>query len=422
MNANDFLTMNGFSDLYSNLGRGASFAAAFSRRPHDLGSQGACDIIALEDHLEDGMEPVSLNIGIEEEYQIIDPATRELRSYVQRFLERGNVVLPDQVRPEFLQSQVEAGTRICRDVAEARQELIRVRRSICKMAEREGLWVAAAGTHPFSSWARQEVSPFGRYPELVRFLQDVGRRLLIFGMHIHIGIEDRDLLIDVMNQIRYFLPHLLALSTSSPFWHGRDTGLKSYRSVVFESLPRTGIPLQFISYADYRHYVDVLLSTHSLDEPTHIWWDVRPSEKFPTLEIRIPDMCTQVDETLCLVALVQAIIAKLVRLRRANQSWRIYRKNLLDENKWRAVRYGIYGNLIDLGKAQEAPYADLMAEILAWIDDVVDELGSRAEVEYVDRILSRGASADRQIEVYRRAGHFEAVVDHVVEETRSGLT
>jgi carboxylate-amine ligase len=256
---------------------------------------------------------------------------------------------------------------------------------------------------------------------LVRFLQDVGRRLLVFGMHIHIGIEDHALLIDVMNQFRYILPHLLALSTSSPFWHGRDTGLKSYRSVVFESLPRTGIPLHFGSYADYRHYVDVLLSTHSIDEPTHIWWDVRPSEKFPTLEIRIPDMCTRVDETLCLVALVQAIIAKLVRLRQANQSWRVYRKSLLDENKWRAVRYGIHGKLIDLGRAMETPYVDLMAEILVWIDDVVDELGSRAEVEYVNHILSRGASADRQLEVYRRAGSFEAVVDHVVEETKAGL-
>lgn len=363
----------------------------------------------------------SLNIGIEEEYQIIDPATRELRSYVQRFLERGRTVLPDQIRPEFLQSQVEAGTRICRDIGEARRELIRMRRSICEMAEQEGLWVAAAGTHPFSSWARQEVSPFGRYPELARFLQDVGRRLLIFGMHVHIGIEDRELLIEVMNQMRYFLPHLLALSTSSPFWHGRDTGLKSYRSVVFESLPRTGIPQTFSSYADYRSYVDTLLTTGSIEEPTHIWWDVRPSEKFPTLEVRIPDMCTRLDETLCLVALVQAIAAKLVQLRQANQSWRIYRKNLLDENKWRAVRYGIGEKLIDFGKAKEVPFPTLIEEILAWIDDVVDELGSRGEIEYVLAILRQGTSADRQLETYRRTGKFQAVVDQVVEETQEGL-
>jgi carboxylate-amine ligase len=367
------------------------------------------------------MRNPSLTIGIEEEYQIIDPATRELCSYVQRFLERGHTVLPDQIHPEFLQSQVEAGTRICRDIHEARRELVRIRRSIKELAEGEGLWVAAAGTHPFSSWARQEISPFGRYPELARFLQDVGRRLLIFGMHVHIGIEDRELLIDVMNQIRYFLPHVLALSTSSPFWHGRNTGLKSYRSVVFESLPRTGIPQQFDTYADYRSYVDTLLETGSIDEPTHIWWDVRPSEKFPTLEVRIPDMCTRMDETLCLAALVQAIVAKLVRLRQANQTWRIYRKNLLDENKWRAVRYGTEGKLIDFGKTKEAHLPALIEELLTWVDDVVAELGSRAEVEYAETILDQGTSADRQLAVYRRTEDLRAVVDLVVEETKEGL-
>jgi carboxylate-amine ligase len=363
----------------------------------------------------------ALTIGIEEEYQIIDPATRELRSYVQRFLERGRTVLPDQIQPEFMQSQVELGTHICHNIQEARRELVEMRRSIRELAEHEGLWVAAAGTHPFSSWARQEVSPFGRYPELARFLQDVGRRLLIFGMHIHIGIEDRELLIEIMNQLRYFLPHLLALSTSSPFWHGRDTGLKSYRSVVFESLPRTGIPPLFSSYADYRRTVDMLLATGSLAEPTHIWWDVRPSEKFPTLEVRIPDMCTRVEETLCIAALVQAIVIKLVRLRQANQTWRLYRKHLIDENKWRAVRYGIGEKLIDFGKAKEVPFPMLIEELLAWIDDVLDELGSLAEAEYVDTILRQGTSADRQLSVYRRTGDFQAVVDQVVEETQEGL-
>ncbi len=363
----------------------------------------------------------SLTIGIEEEYQIIDPTTRELRSYVQRFLEQGQTVLPDQMQPEFLQSQVEAGTRICHTIQEARRELIHMRRSILDMAEREGLWVAAAGTHPFSSWARQDVSPFGRYPELIRFLQDVGRRLLIFGMHVHVGIEDNELLIEVMNQLRYFLPHLLALSTSSPFWHGRDTGLKSYRSVVFENLPRTGIPPRFDSHAGYHSYVETLLATGSIAEPTHIWWDVRPSEKFPTLEVRIPDMCTRVDETLCLAALVQAIVAKLVQLRQANQTWRLYHKYLIDENKWRAVRYGVKGKLIDFGKVKEVSFPVLTKEILAWVDDVVDELGSRAEIEYAHTILRQGASADRQLAVYRQTGDLRAVVDHVVEETREGL-
>jgi carboxylate-amine ligase len=367
------------------------------------------------------MTTPSLNIGIEEEYQIIDPTTRELRSYVQRFLERGQTVLPDQIHPEFLQSQVEAGTRICDDIQEARRELIRMRRSIWELAKREGLWVAAAGTHPFSSWAQQEVSPFGRYPELANFLQDVGRRLLIFGLHVHIGIEDQALRVEVMNQIRHFLPLLLSLSTSSPFWHGRDTGLKSYRSVIFESLPRTGIPPQFGSYADYRRYVDTLLATGSIAEPTHIWWDVRPSEKFPTLEVRIPDMCTRVEEALCLVGLIQAIAAKLVRLRLAHRNRHITRKHLLDENKWRAVRYGIEGKLIDFDRAEEVPVPTLIEGLLTWVDDVVDELGSRAEVEYAHTILSQGTSADRQLEVYRRMEDFWAVVDQVVEESQEGL-
>ncbi len=364
----------------------------------------------------------SLNIGIEEEYQIVDPATRELRSYVQRFLERGQTVLPDQIHPEFLQSQVAAGTRICWNAQEARDELVRIRRSIWELAESEGLWVAAAGTHPFSSWAQQEVSPFGRYPELARFLQDVGRRLLIFGLHVHIGIEDVELRIQVMNRIRYFLPLLLALSASSPFWHNRDTGLKSYRSVLFESLPRTGIPPRFDSYADYRGYVDLLLKTDSIAEPTHIWWDVRPSEKFPTLEVRIPDMASRVDEAVCLVALVQAIAAKLVRLQQAGQPWPLYRRHLLDENKWRALRYGIEGKLIDLHKEQETPVPTLVEETLTWLDDVVDSLGSRAEVEYVTTILRQGTGADRQLAVYRKAGNLRAVVDRIVEETREGIT
>lgn len=367
------------------------------------------------------MERSSFTIGIEEEYQIIDPETRELRSYVQQFLDRGQAVLPDQLRPEFLQSQVEAGTQICHDIAEARREVARMRRMVLETAEREGLWVAAAGTHPFSSWARQEVSPFGRYPELIRFLQDVGRRLLVFGMHVHIGIEDEDLLIEVMNQLRYFLPHLLALSTSSPFWHGRDTGLKSYRSVVFENLPRTGIPQEFESHASYRRYLNTLLTTGSIAEPTHVWWDVRPNEKFPTLEVRIPDMCTRVEETLCLAALIQAIVAKLVRLRQANQSWRLYPKRLLDENKWRALRYGIEGELIDFGKDKEVAFAKLVEEILAWLDDVVDDLGSRDEIEYAQTLLRQGTSADRQLDVYRREGNLQAVVEHIVEETQEGL-
>ncbi len=340
---------------------------------------------------------------------------------MQRFLEQGRRVLADQIHAEFLQSQVEAGTRICRSVAEARAEVVRMRRSLWALAEAEGLWVAAAGTHPFSSWARQEVSPFGRYPELARFLQDVGRRLLIFGTHVHIGIEDPQLLIEVMNAIRQFLPHVLALSASSPFWHGRDTGLRSYRSVLFESLPRTGIPPRFESYAEYRAYVELLLATGSLAEPTHIWWDVRPSERFATLEVRIPDACTRVAETICVAALVQAIVAKLVRLRQAGEPWPIYRKVMLDENKWRAVRYGSGGKLIDFVQRREVDFGVLAERLLAWVDDVLDELGSRAEAEYLETILREGNSADRQLAVYRRTGDLRAVVDSVVEGSREGM-
>jgi len=362
-----------------------------------------------------------LTIGIEEEYQIIDPDTRELRSDAQQLLKLSQTALPDQVRPEFLQSQVEVGTRICRDIQEARHELIRMRRSIWRMAEREGLWVAAAGTHPFSFWEHQEISPFGPYPELALFLQDVGRRLLTFGLHIHIGIPDRELLIQVMNQIRYFLPYLLALSVSSPFWHSRDTGLKSYRSVLFESLPRTGIPSRFDSYTAYDNYVETLLATNSIAAPNHIWWDVRPSEKFPTLEVRVADMCTLVEETLCLTALVQAITAKLIRLQQTNPSRPVYGTHLLEENKWRAVRYGVDGKLIDFDKNQEMPFSTLVEDMLAWVDDVVDDLGSRAEVEYANTILYQGTSADRQLAVHRRTGSFQAVVDQIVEETRAGI-
>jgi carboxylate-amine ligase len=366
------------------------------------------------------METPPLTIGIEEEYQIIDPTTRELRAYAQQFLERGQRLRADQIQPEFLQSQVELGTHICQDVREVRREITRMRRLIWEVAEQEGVWIAAAGTHPFSSWARQEVTPVNGYPELAQFLQDVGRRLLTFGLHIHVGIEDPELLIEVMNQFRYFLPHLLALSTSAPFWHGRDTGLKSYRSIVFESLPRTGLPPHFRAHDAYRRYVETMVTTGSIARENHIWWDARPSAKFPTLEIRIPDMCTRVEETLCLAALTQAIVAKLIQLRQANQSWRIYPTHLLEENKWRAVRYGIHGKLIDFGKEREVPFADLVEELLLWVDDVVDELHSRAAVEYVTTLLREGTSADRQLAVHRRAGDFRAVVDHVVEETRGG--
>jgi carboxylate-amine ligase len=360
-------------------------------------------------------------IGIEEEYQIVHPDTRELTSYIQEFLDSGRVILKDSIKPEFLQSQVEVGSRICRTVQQAREEICRLRREVCSLAESKGLRIAAAGTHPFTSWTTQHVTAGERYTKHERSMADIARQMLVFGMHVHIAIEDRELMIDVMNQVRYFLPHLLALSTSSPFWHGRETGLKSYRTIILGNLPRAGIPPSFRSWAEYQRFVETLIATQCIDEPTKIWWDIRPNPKYPTLEFRFPDICTRIDETVCIAALLLGLVAKLIKLRQGNVQWREYRRNLLAENKWRAVRYGIHGQLIDFGRRVEVPLRSLVHEILALIDDVVDELAMRKEVEYVHRILEEGTSADRQLAVYHRSRDLRAVVDHVISETQADL-
>jgi len=367
------------------------------------------------------MAATPFTIGIEEEYQIIHPETRELTSYIQEFLNTGRVVLKDQIKPEFLQCQVEVGSRICRTMQEARAEIARLRRVVARLAESKGLRVAAAGTHPFTSWTTQDVTAGERYTKHEANMADVARQMLVFGMHVHIGIPDRELLIDVMNQARYFLPHLLALSTSSPFWHGRETGLKSYRTIILGNLPRAGIPPAFSSWSEYDRFIQTLVATECIDEPTKIWWDIRPSPKYPTLEFRFPDLCTKVDEVICQAALLAGIVAKLIQLRRSNVQWRPYRRNLLNENKWRAVRYGIHGKLVDFGKGREVPLPDLVREMLEWIGDVVDELDIRRETQYVHKILEEGTSADRQLAVYRKTGSLQAVVDHLIAETTLGL-
>ena len=359
-----------------------------------------------------------LTLGIEEEYQIVDPETRQLAPMGETLIARGQELLQDQVKPEFLQSQIEIGTKPCNNIAEARDEIVRLRGTICSLAEAEGLRMVAASTHPMSRWSQQEITDADRYEKLQEDLRDVARRLLIFGMHVHIGIEDPELRIDVMNQTRYFLPHFLALSTSSPFWSGRETGLKSYRSVIFENMPRSGIPPYFTSYSEYQGFIDTLVDTGCIDEPTKIWWDARPHPKFPTLEFRISDVCTKVDEVICIAALMQALVAKLIKLRMSNQSWRPYRHHLVTENKWRAVRYGLDGKLIDFGKRQERPVRLLATELLEVVDDVVDELGTRKEIEYLHTILDEGSSADRQLATYRQTGSLEAVVDQLIEESR----
>ncbi len=362
-----------------------------------------------------------LTIGIEEEYQIIDPETRELCSSAPEFMEEGRQVLQDQIKPEFMQSQVEVGSQVCRNMKEARQEIVRLRRSICQLAVKKGLAVAAASTHPFSEWSEQQITVADRYAKHAENLRHVARRLLIFGMHVHIGIDDKELMIDVMTQARYFLPHLLVLSTSSPFWQGRETGLKSYRSVVFENMPRTGIPPEFGSWPEYERFVDTLVQTGSIEDPTQIWWDIRPHPVFPTLEFRQSDICTKVDEAMCVAALTLAIVARLIRLRQSNRSWRRYRHHLIDENKWRAVRWGLDGELIDFGKRQAVPVRFLIGELLEFIDDVVDELGVRQEIAYVQTILDNGTSADRQLATYRETGDMNAVVDQLIEETKEGV-
>lgn len=364
----------------------------------------------------------SLTLGIEEEYQIVDPETRELRSYITEILKEDSVVL-GEVKPELHQSMVEVGTRVCRTPAEARQELVRLRGLVAGLAARNNLAIVAAGSHPFSAWQTQEITPLERYVGVKEDLQDLAQRLLIFGTHVHVGIEDRDFLIDALNVSRYFLPHVLALSTSSPFWIGRNTGLKSYRSVVFRNFPRTGVPPQLASWGDYEHLVETLVATNSIPNASKIWWDVRPNWSYPTLEFRVCDVCTRVDEAVCIAAIFQAIVAKLWKLRRDNTTFRVYPYTLIEENKWRAVRYGLDGRLIDFGRREELPARELIRELIAWfLDDVLDELGTRKEVEYALHILEHGTSADRQVAVWQETGNLKDVVDLLIRETSEGVT
>ena len=360
-------------------------------------------------------------IGIEEEFQIIDPNTRELRSHITEMIEEGKMLLGEQVKPEMHQSMVEVGTGVCRNVQEARADLVKLRKSISSLAAKKGLRIAAASTHPFSNWKDQKITPDAHYEALIDEMQFLAQSLLIFGMHVHVGIEDREAQMRIMNEMRYLLPHLLALSTSSPFWIGVNTGLKSYRSEIFKKFPRTDIPDQFRSYSEFQGYVDLLLKTGCIDRPKKIWWDVRPHPHFSTLEVRICDLPARVDEVVMLAALIQAIVAKLYKLHSKNQGFRIYHRALIQENKWRAVRWGIDGKLIDFGKEKEVPVRDLVLELLEFIDDVVDELGSRKEVEYVHTVLAEGTSADRQLRVYEETKDLHAVVDNLILETMQGV-
>src|SRR6476619_2881229 len=361
----------------------------------------------------------AFTVGVEEEFQIVDPDTWELRSHVQELLASSVPAFGDQVKREMHQSIVEVGTKICSNVGELAQEIIRNRRDLADAAERVGLRIAAAGTHPFSNWVDQVISPGERYEHIVEELQQLARSLLIFGLHIHVAIPDRSTTIDLMNEARYFLPHLLALSTSSPFWQGRDTGLKSYRTTVFRRFPRSGIPDHFNSWSEYEEYLQLLVELRCIDNGKKLWWDLRPHPTFGTLEFRVCDVPTSPRVTVALAALAQAIVVKLSRLRKSNLGFRIYSRALVEENKWRAARYGIDGRLIDFGKRQEQPMRELAIALLAFVDDVVDELGSRKALDYVHTICKEGTSADRQLQVYKQTGDLREVVRWLVEETRS---
>ena len=369
------------------------------------------------------MKDPSLTLGIEEEYQVVDPETGELSSYITQILDSDGNITVEGIKPELHQSVIEVGSTVCQTPAEIHGEVVRLRRAVMELAGKDGLTIMAAGTHPFSSWMDQEITPLERYQGVEQDLQDLARKNLIFGMHVHVGIEDREFLIDAMKVSRYFLPHILALSTSSPFWMGRRTGVKSYRSVQWRNFPRTGIPPTFGTYAEYEHILRQLVSANAIEDASKIWWDLRPHHLYPTLEFRLCDICTRVDEAVCIAAIIQAIVAKLWKLRRDNLTFRVYPLSLIQENKWRAVRYGVEGNLLDLGKEKERPARELLEELIGWfLDDVLDDLGSRAQVEYALTILDEGTSADRQLATFEETGDLKAVVDRLVRETAEGVT
>jgi carboxylate-amine ligase len=371
----------------------------------------------------------SFTIGIEEEYLLVDRTSRDLvREVPHQLFQDCEGALRDQVAREFLKSQIEVETRVHATVSSAGAEIKALRQAVARLADAHGLAPIAASTHPFAHWGRQETTERERYRAIAQDLAGVGRRLVFCGMHVHVGVEDDELRIDLMNQARYFLPHLLVLSTSSPFAEGENTGLKCYRLAAYNELPRTALPQRFGSWAEYRHTVDVLVRNGVIEDASKIWWDLRPSARFPTLEMRITDVCTLPDDAVCVAALYVSILRMLYRIRRSNQTWRNYPLFLLAENRWRAQRYGVEGTLLDLGKGELVPFRELIDELLDMVREDAEALGCRAEVEHARTIIARGTSADRQAACFGRlraagASHEEAlrgVVDRLIEETLEG--
>lgn len=375
------------------------------------------------------LQTPTFTLGIEEEYLLVDRKTRDLVAAPDALMDECKKVLKSRVSPEFLQCQIEVGTGVCKTIPQARAELVELRKTIAGIANSYGFAPLAVATHPFADWQHQSFTNKQRYEELARDLAGVARRMLICGMHVHVGIEDEDLRIDLLGQLSYFLPHLLALSASSPFWQGQDTGLASYRLSVFDNLPRTGLPPLFNSYGEYTRAVDRLVHSGVIEDATKIWWDLRPSARFPTLETRICDVTPRLDDTVAMAALVQSLAHMLYRLRLSNQRWRQYERFLINENRWQAQRHGVSGQLMDFGKAELVDYPDLLDELLELVAQDAEELGCSNEIVKLRDIVTDGNSADRQRAVFKSAtdqgaDHDEAmraVVDSLIEETVSGL-
>lgn len=372
----------------------------------------------------------SFTIGVEEEYLLVDKETRDLVSEPPaELMAKCEAALPrGQVSAEFLRSQIEIGTPVCKTVAEAGKELRHLRGTIAEVAGEFGMAPMAASTHPFAKWSAQQQTDKERYHDIANDLRIVVRRMIICGMHVHVGIEDEEVRVDILNQASYFLPHLLALSTSSPFWQGEKTGLRSYRLSVFDELPRTGLPPQFVSHSEYDRTIAVLVNVKAIEDATKIWWDLRPSHRFPTLEMRITDVCPLLDDALCIAALFQCICRFLYRLRRGNQRWRYYQPFLINENRWRAQRYGLSEGLIDFGEGEVVPCKKLMTELLDLVAEDAESLGCVKEVQHVKTVVKRGTSAERQVKCFeaeRAKGMsdedaLKAVVDELMRETLAG--
>ena len=372
----------------------------------------------------------AFTVGIEEEYLVVDRATRNLiKDPPSEMWNSLREVLGPQVAPEFLKAQIEVGTKVCTRLGEAREDLATLRRDLSEVVSRYGAAIIASSTHPFADWSEQETTEHPRYERIAADYQHVARQMVICGMHIHVGIDDDHLRIDLMNQVRYMLPHLLALSTSSPFWAGTDTGLLAYRPVIFRNMPRTGLPEEFVSWGEYERMVEALIEAEIIEDATKLWWDIRPSARYPTLEMRVSDVCTRLDDAMTVAALYLCLLGYMFRLRRRNQRWRVYSPMLISENMWRAQRYGTDGSLIDFGRGELVSFADLVEEFIEMLAQDAVEFEVVAQLRHMRTIVREGTSAHRQLAAYHTAlangaegrEALEAVVDHLIVDTLYGL-